>query len=60
MKCLAPNTQGDGTGCDNMTCLIVQFEPDWLKSVDQSEAAAKRPSPSDMNREEPPAKVIKS
>uniref|UniRef100_A0A1B6ML21 protein-serine/threonine phosphatase n=1 Tax=Graphocephala atropunctata TaxID=36148 RepID=A0A1B6ML21_9HEMI len=25
--CLAPNTQGDGTGCDNMTCVIVQFKP---------------------------------
>jgi len=24
--CLAPNTDGDGTGCDNMTCIIVKFE----------------------------------
>ena len=24
-KCLAPDTHGDGTGCDNMTCVIVQF-----------------------------------
>nr|KAG5691478.1 hypothetical protein BaRGS_026253 [Batillaria attramentaria] len=23
--CLAPNTYGDGTGCDNMTCVIVVF-----------------------------------
>lgn len=23
--CLAPNTLGDGTGCDNMTCIIVKF-----------------------------------
>ncbi|XP_071807560.1 protein phosphatase 1G-like isoform X3 [Asterias amurensis] len=23
--CLAPDTSGDGTGCDNMTCVIVQF-----------------------------------
>ncbi|KAL4236539.1 Protein phosphatase 1G [Mactra antiquata] len=23
--CLAPNTMGDGTGCDNMTCIIVVF-----------------------------------
>ena len=22
-KCMAPDTSGDGTGCDNMTCLIV-------------------------------------
>lgn len=24
--CLAPNTMGDGTGCDNMTCLIVDLQ----------------------------------
>jgi len=24
--CLAPNTDGDGTGCDNMTCIIVKFK----------------------------------
>lgn len=23
-KCLAPNTLSDGTGCDNMTCIIVK------------------------------------
>lgn len=23
--CLAPDTSGDGTGCDNMTCIVVQF-----------------------------------
>jgi protein phosphatase 1G len=23
--CLAPDTSGDGTGCDNMTCVIVSF-----------------------------------
>lgn len=25
LQCLAPNTCGDGTGCDNMTAIIVQF-----------------------------------
>lgn len=25
-KCLAPNTSGDGTGCDNMTAVIIRFE----------------------------------
>ncbi|KAH8234576.1 hypothetical protein KR032_012196, partial [Drosophila birchii] len=25
-NCLAPNTLGDGTGCDNMTAVIVQFQ----------------------------------
>lgn len=28
--CLAPNTIGDGTGCDNMTAVIVRFEPKIL------------------------------
>ena len=23
--CLSPDTTGDGTGCDNMTCMIVSF-----------------------------------
>lgn len=23
--CIAPDTSGDGTGCDNMTCIIVKF-----------------------------------
>ena len=27
MHCLAPNCNGDGTGCDNMTCMIVTFKP---------------------------------
>ncbi|SPP75978.1 probable protein phosphatase CG10417 [Drosophila guanche] len=26
-NCLAPNTMGDGTGCDNMTAVIVKFQP---------------------------------
>lgn len=25
--CLAPDTHGDGTGCDNMTCIIIKFDP---------------------------------
>lgn len=27
MHCLAPDAEGDGTGCDNMTCIIVTFSP---------------------------------
>lgn len=30
MRCLATDTTGDGTGCDNMTCIIVKFDEDWL------------------------------
>ncbi|XP_014465317.2 protein phosphatase 1G [Alligator mississippiensis] len=25
-QCLAPDTSGDGTGCDNMTCIIISFK----------------------------------
>jgi len=25
--CLAPTTEGDGTGCDNMTAVIIKFKP---------------------------------
>ena len=24
--CLAPSTDGDGSGCDNMTCILVRFK----------------------------------
>lgn len=26
-SCIAPNTLGDGTGCDNMTAVIIKFRP---------------------------------
>ncbi|XP_037553418.1 protein phosphatase 1G [Nematolebias whitei] len=32
--CLAPDTSGDGTGCDNMTCVIVTFRPHPTQSDD--------------------------
>uniref|UniRef100_A0A8C7XXG2 protein-serine/threonine phosphatase n=1 Tax=Oryzias sinensis TaxID=183150 RepID=A0A8C7XXG2_9TELE len=32
--CLAPDTSGDGTGCDNMTCIIVTFQPHPTQSED--------------------------
>lgn len=28
---LAPDAMGDGTGCDNMTCIIVGFNGTWLE-----------------------------
>eukprot|EP00794_Sanderia_malayensis_P004672 gene4672-5281_t len=30
--CLAPDTSGDGSGCDNMTCIIVLFAKDQIKA----------------------------
>ncbi|CAH8861388.1 unnamed protein product [Trichobilharzia szidati] len=40
--CLAPNTDGDGTGCDNMTCIIVHFDdlPGWVEHCEKNSAAA--------------------
>ncbi|CAG9860828.1 unnamed protein product [Phyllotreta striolata] len=36
--CLAPDTLGDGTGCDNMTAIIVRFKTNILKRSASSEA----------------------
>ncbi|OQR69835.1 putative protein phosphatase 2C 4-like, partial [Tropilaelaps mercedesae] len=30
-KCIAPDTSGDGTGCDNMTCIIVRLNTESLQ-----------------------------
>ncbi|MBN3324047.1 PPM1G phosphatase, partial [Atractosteus spatula] len=38
--CLAPDTSGDGTGCDNMTCVIVTFTPQ--PSSSPAEGSTKR------------------
>jgi len=35
VNCLAPNTAGDGTGCDNMTAVIVQFKKNIQPMDDQ-------------------------
>lgn len=43
--CLAPDTMGDGTGCDNMTAIIVQFKSNILKR-----AATPEPGECDSKR----------
>lgn len=35
-NCLAPDTSGDGTGCDNMTCMIVSFKPYTGTNMDEN------------------------
>lgn len=42
--CLAPNTLGDGTGCDNMTCVIVEFKSPELESKKRSAEESEEPS----------------
>jgi protein phosphatase 1G len=44
--CLAPNTLGDGTGCDNMTAVIVQFRPELVNHDDGK--SGKRSASPDM------------
>lgn len=41
-NCLAPNTAGDGTGCDNMTAVIVQFKKIVQQTDDQLLNSRKR------------------
>ncbi|XP_070555952.1 protein phosphatase 1G-like isoform X2 [Ptychodera flava] len=58
--CLAPDSLGDGTGCDNMTCIIVRLNH---KSQDssQSETSGKRPaSQDDVHSSASPAKRAKN
>lgn len=42
INCLAPNTAGDGTGCDNMTAVIVQFKKNQQQTDDQVPNSRKR------------------
>ncbi|CAK1545306.1 unnamed protein product [Leptosia nina] len=36
--CLAPSTMGDGTGCDNMTAIIVRFKDAVIPEIGQAES----------------------
>lgn len=40
--CLAPDTCGDGTGCDNMTCIIITFRSHPTLDQSQPEDSKKR------------------
>jgi len=33
--CLAPDTMGDGTGCDNMTAVLVKLKPGFKNICDE-------------------------
>jgi protein phosphatase 1G len=45
MHCLAPNTSGDGTGCDNMTAIIVKFNFNSSSSVSTNNKRPLSPDP---------------
>lgn len=57
--CLAPNTLGDGTGCDNMTALIIVFKSDKTSEIAVSK---KRPADNEEvgNQEDTQAKRPKT
>ena len=52
MHCLAPNTSGDGTGCDNMTAIIVRFNFNRT-ATDQESSAVKGASTTCINPKRP-------
>lgn len=54
--CLAPSTMGDGTGCDNMTAIIVRFKSGLIAEVGQvssnGEGSKKRAAEEEPSTEE--------
>lgn len=50
---MAPDTSGDGTGCDNMTCVIITLRPH--PSVVNSADAKKRKHPEEAEATDPEA-----
>ncbi len=56
--CLAPDTMGDGTGCDNMTAVIVKFKAFKGSSSSSSSAPSAQTDSSvkDDTSSPPPAK----
>ena len=56
--CLAPDTMGDGTGCDNMTAVIVKFKPGFATVKDVVSNAGANGSV-ERTEEEPMAKRAK-
>lgn len=49
--CLAPNTYGDGTGCDNMTCIIIVLDTFNKNGSRQADSKAAAVSPEKVNKE---------
>ncbi|XP_020917035.1 probable protein phosphatase 2C 21 isoform X2 [Exaiptasia diaphana] len=51
-ECLAPDTSGDGSGCDNMSCLIVTFDSikARLSGKRKSQDSSDNPNPDKKSR----------
>ncbi|XP_038672183.1 protein phosphatase 1G isoform X2 [Scyliorhinus canicula] len=56
-QCLAPDTSGDGTGCDNMTCIIITFKP---RPVKIQADCSKRKQPDSAEEEKENGKKAKT
>lgn len=56
--CLAPNTYGDGTGCDNMTCIIIVLDTFHNSEVDGDTEEA-QDQDSDVTTEGQPSVAVK-
>lgn len=52
-SCIAPKTDGDGTGCDNMTCILVRLDKpsEVAKSDDDDQELVSSDSKQDLNSE---------
>lgn len=52
--CLAPNTMGDGTGCDNMTTIIIKFKNGAIADVGSAstEGSKKRVAEEEPSQDE--------
>lgn len=51
--CLAPDTSGDGTGCDNMTCILITLRVHPSTAHNQSDDTNKRKHEEEADQAEP-------
>lgn len=58
-KCLAPDTEGDGTGCDNMTCIIVLLNQDVALEEHQQKRKHENSENSEITEQENKSKKSK-
>ena len=52
--CLAPDTVGDGTGCDNMTAVLVKLRPAFENKPDTL------PTPQTSSSQQPTKRYVRS
>lgn len=50
--CLAPDTSGDGTGCDNMTCVIITLLPHPSSGLSEDQKKRKHQEDADATEQE--------